>query len=90
MNQELDQLSNFLKRILHAELAAGNSVSGLTVDWPRPGKLCVYVEHRFKVKHDIEGTSVQYGEDHDPHGPVAEYCDRETEQSLICSLQPER
>ena len=23
MNQELDQLSNFLKRILHAELAAG-------------------------------------------------------------------
>lgn len=86
MKPELDQLSGFLKSILDAELAAGNSVSGLSVDWPRPGKLCVQMKLCFKIKHNVEGTSVDYGEDHDPHGPVAEYRDRETEQSLMCSL----
>ena len=86
MKTELEQLGGFLKSILDAELAAGNSVAGLTVDWPRRGKLCVQMKHRFKIKHNVEGTSVVYGEDHDPHGPVAEYRDRETEQSLMCSL----
>lgn len=35
---------------LHAELIAGNAIAGIeTSDWPAPGSIIVYVEHRFTV-----------------------------------------
>lgn len=88
MKPELEQLEGELRNILKAELDAGNTVSGVTVDWPRRGRLSVQLKDRFKLEHATDGTTVIYAEDRDPHGSFAEYVDINTGQSLLCHLFP--
>ena len=38
------------RRALHAELVAGNAISGIeSSDWPAPDSVIVYMQHRFTV-----------------------------------------
>nr|AAX14927.1 ORF90 [Xanthomonas perforans] len=78
-------LAQELKDIVLAEIWAGNVISQVDAIWPRPGALCVQLKHRFVLKHRADGL-IQYAEDNDPHGPVAEYVHTQSGQSVLCSL----
>ena len=74
-----------LAAIVAAELEAGNTIVQVDERWPRPGCLTVHLGRAFILHHQCS-TTVGYFEDHDPHGPFAEYCHLASGQAVLCSM----
>ena len=86
MQDLVNLLEPELGSILRSELAAGNRITQADRVWPRPGSICVMLSDTFKLSHAVDGKTVEYVEDKDPHGPVAEYVFVSSGNSILCSL----
>jgi DNA-binding HxlR family transcriptional regulator len=90
IEQLIDLLEPALAEIVKVEITAGNQVIQADRRWPCPGKINIHFRRRFMVVHPVNGITVLYHEDKDPHGPFAEYVCLSSGNSLVCSLFPFR
>lgn len=69
-NVDPDHLARFdskLKRLLDAEIAAGNSIVETGSGWPKPHSVIVRLRNPFTVAHELKPADVEYRLINDPH-----------------------
>ena len=71
--EHVARLAEPLRRILDAELAAGNAIGETGSGWPKPGSVMVMLRKPFMVQHDPLATGVRFVEVNDPHWWKADY-----------------
>ena len=71
--QLLARLDPELKRLLDAEVAAGNAVVETGSGWPQKESVFVMLRDPFRVKHEKLPAGMTYTEPNDPHWWHADY-----------------
>jgi len=71
--------------IVQSELALGNEVSSVG-NWPHAGRANVCLKYKFKGLYQGMSPDVGYAEDHDPHGPFAQYFHKNAGDAVLCSI----
>ena len=69
----LERFEPELKKLLDAELAAGNEVVETGGGWPEKNSVFVMLKEPFKVKHEHRPAGMTYTEPNDPHWWKADY-----------------
>jgi hypothetical protein len=81
--QDIEELCSELKKLLDAELSAGNEIVETWRGWPKPESIGVMLSHPFKEKHEVI-PSVVFREIDDRHWWKAEYYFEPRNHILAC------
>lgn len=83
----LNKLSGKLKKILQAELRAGNTVVKASEgDWPEEGSVFVMLDKPFRTPIQRNSPGIAFTNVNDPHYWKAEYHDKAAKQILACGF----
>ncbi|HEX9061198.1 MAG TPA: hypothetical protein VF941_13540 [Clostridia bacterium] len=83
--QDIEEFSDTLKKIMDDELKAGNVIRETWRGWPL-NAIVIGLRYSFKTQHEGLPQNVVFREVNDPHYWKAEYVDTVTKDMLICSF----
>lgn len=72
---------------LHADLAAGNEISGSGRGWPKSDSIIISLEKPFLANLPVNSPNVVYNDINDPHYWKAEYSTLEPIHSITCPFE---
>ncbi len=75
-----------LKRLLDAELAAGNKIVETSTGWPKPSTILVMLAQPFKAIPLKLPKGIIYNDVNDPHWWKADYFHESTGHALACRM----
>ena len=84
---DLEQFTGRLKRILTSELRAGNHIAETWHgDWPSPGAIAVVLSRPFLTPVKMNLPGIVFNHVNDPHYWKADYHDTKRNLYLICGF----
>ena len=85
----IEALSSEMKKILDAELAAGNEICETHKGWGSPDHICVFLKYPFMASVEYDKSKVRYVDIDDRHYWKAEYDDMTAHQTIACDFGDE-
>ena len=85
----IEALSSEMKKILDAELAAGNEIQQTHKGWSSPDHICVFLKYPFRASVEYDESKVKYTDIDDRHYWKAEYDDMSSSQTIACNFGDE-
>ena len=82
--EEVERLDAGLRRIVDAEIAAGNVVEECVLGWGNPRAVLVLFRHPFRTRWQELPDGVRHREVNDPHWWKEEYVHEETLGCVAC------